>query len=178
LSKIEERTLAEEMELLKVRVNVERNTGAIEKPQQNGATTRREVIAQRLLSLLNENDGLRNEIGDYSEYLPLDYLVVFKGMGVGAGAAIDIGNERANDLSNIISLGSGVELLFDGDDEEKQQKTKKEFCDLACQLKLEYLKEKRQGVANMIKEAEAEGNEDRIKKLLEEFTQISQAMVV
>jgi len=184
LAKIEEKILAEEMEMLKTRINADKkadNRGYISTNQFNGqcesALSRRDLIAQRLLSILSIKEDFREQINEYSDYLPVDYLMILKSMAGGADAADSFEKERIDNLSGMISLRSAFESRFDGDDEEKEEKMKKEFCDLTYQLKLEYLKEKRQGVANLIKEAETKGDNEGVGKLMEEFVQINKAMI-
>ncbi|MFA5099024.1 MAG: DNA primase [Candidatus Paceibacterota bacterium] len=181
LSKIEERVLAEEMEMIKTRIGADKRVNiGLNQFGDNGrreaVLSRRDLIAQRLLSILSIKEDFKEQIDEYSDYLPVDYLMILKSMFGGAGSSDSFEKERIDNLSGMVYLRSAFESKFDGDEEEIEEKMKKEFCDLTCQLKLEYLKEKRQGVANMIKEAEAKGNEEQIKTLLEEFTQISRAM--
>jgi len=182
LVKIEERVLAEEMAMLKTRIVVDKKQTNNEENLRNSAfgfresASRRDLIAQRLLSILSAKDGLKERLNDYTDYLPIDYLLVFKSMSDGSVGVDVVEKEKIGNLRDMVSLRSAFDLQADEQDEEYEQKIEKEFCDLACQLKLEYLKEKRKGVANLIKEAEANGNEEETKKLLEEFSQINRLM--
>ena len=181
LAKIEEKILAEEMEMLKIRINAGKKTdnrGYIDLNQFNNSQreavlSRRDLIAQRLLGILSMKEDFREQINEYSDYLPVDYLMILKSMSGGIDTENSFEKERIDNLSGMISLRSAFESPFDGDEEEKKEKMKKEFCDLTCQLKLEYLKEKRQGVANLIKEAEIKGDNEKMGEALKEFAEIS-----
>jgi len=181
LAKIEEKILAEEMEMLKIRINAGKKTdnrGYIDLNQFNNnqreaVLSRRDLIAQRLLGILSMKEDFREQINEYSDYLPVDYLMILKSMSGGIDTENSFEKERIDNLSGMISLRSAFESPFDGDEEEKKEKMKKEFCDLTCQLKLEYLKEKRQGVANLIKEAEIKGDNEKMGEALKEFAEIS-----
>ncbi|MFH1346743.1 MAG: DNA primase [Spirochaetota bacterium] len=186
LAKIEEKVLAEEMEMLKTRIITDKNTdkrGYIGLSQFNNnnqretVLSRRDLIAQRLLSILSVKEDFKEQMDEYSDYLPVDYLMILKNMAGGADIADSFEKERIDNLSGMIDLRSAFESKFDGDDEEKEEKIKREFYDLICQLKLEYLKEKRQGVSNLIKEAETKGDSEGVGKLMEEFVQINKAMI-
>lgn len=187
LAKIEERVLAEEMEILKTRINADKRGNIsfnqfnkslpVDRQEREIVLSRRDLIAQRLLSILSIKEDFREQINEYSDYLPVDYLMILKSMAGGADSADSFEKERIDNLSGMIDLRSAFESKFDGDDEEKEEKIKREFYDLTCQLKLEYLKEKRQGVSNLIKEAETKGDSDGVGKLMEEFVQINKAMI-
>ncbi len=186
LAKIEERVLAEEMGMLKTRIGIDKksdnriNIGLNQfnnDGQRETVLSRRDLIAQRLLSILSIKEDFKEQINEYSDYLPVDYLMILKSMAGGTDSADNFEKERIDNLSGMIDLRSAFESKFDGDEEEKEEKMKKEFCDLICQLKLEYLKEKRQGVSNLIKEAETKGDSEGVGKLMEEFVQINKAMI-
>jgi len=81
LAKIEEKVLAEEMEMLKTRIDTDKNTnknGYTNVLNQRESASRRELIARRLLGILSVKEDFKEQINEYSDYLPVDYLMVLK----------------------------------------------------------------------------------------------------
>jgi len=159
-TKIEEKTLAEEMEQLK---KISKSEFLISKQIPNSKfqilNSRRELIAQRLMSLILAKEDLSPQLKDYFEYLPVDYQKIYE------GGKLD---QKLNDLMNLLSLRSSFETQ--NIDEEKLNK---EFRELLKHLKMEYYKEKKQELAKEIKEAERIGDEKKLKEALEEFDRLS-----
>ncbi|MEK7555467.1 MAG: DNA primase [Patescibacteria group bacterium] len=160
---IEEKALTEEMEQLKIIPN---SQFLISKQTLNSKSyilnSRIELIAQRLVTLTVEKKKFQKEIKEYFEYLPLDYQIIYKSLINKS----HINEKRLSDSAELISLHSG----FEPQDEEK---TEKEFYELLKHLKFEFMKEKKQSLAKLIKEAEIAGDENKLKKALKEFDEIS-----
>lgn len=166
-TKISEKALAEEMEQLRTRINAD-NIGINQRSNlRESAVSRRELIAERLLSLIMVREELKQKIEEYIEYLPEDYLLLLKNLSEG----LKLEEERLTALLNLISLRSSFELEVLG-----EEKLDEEFQNLLNQIRLEYLKEKRNGLAELIKEHEKSGNEEKTNSVLKEFDEISKMM--
>jgi DNA primase len=182
-TKIEEKTLAEEMEQLRNEKLVMRNESGKFNTQYSELRTlsRRELISQRLISLVITKEDLKSQINDYLDYLPADYLIILRSLIEQAPKESDaisdptgqvkLEEERLCSLLNLISLRSSFESsILD------QEKIEKEFQELLHQLKIEYLKEKRQGLTGLVKEAEETGDETRVTSVLKEFDEVSKSI--
>jgi DNA primase len=165
---IDERALAEEMTALKSEI---RNAFLRSKPPEEQfetiTRTRRELIAQRLIGLAMLRENFHNQIKEYYDYLPEEYLMILKSLLEKA----KLENERLNNLLNLISLRSSFEAsILD------EEKIEDEFQELLRQLRLEYLKEKRKNLIYKIKEAEKSGEEERVVLIMREFDEVSKAL--
>jgi hypothetical protein len=173
-TKIKEKVLAEEMEQLKIQINTDKiqiNTENIHKNHLNNLTqsaiSRRELIAQRLASLLVVKQNLFYQLGEYLNYLPDDYLAILKYLT----EHTELREKRLIELLNLIHLRSSFEFqIFD------EEKLENEFQELIQQLRLEYLKEKRQGLIRLIKDSEERGDEDELANCLKEFDRVLKMM--
>lgn len=167
-TKISEKALTEELEQLKSQILNPKSQIITQSPNyQITKTSRRELIAERLLSLIMAREGLKSEINEHLDYLPNDYLALLKSIS----EEIKLKEERLTALLNLISLRSSFEIEVLG-----EEKLEEEFQNLLAQIRLEYLKEKRQGLAELIKEHEKSGDEDRTQSALKEFDEISKLM--
>jgi len=181
-TKIDEKILAEEMNQLKTQINADSPAKIFEKnlggqaqinadnlrqsafSPRESAFSRRELISQRLISLINIKKDFQTQIGEYVNYLPLDYLMIFKNIV----EETKLEDERLINLLNLINLRTSLEShLLD------EEKLTKEFYELLHQLKIEYLKERRGQLKNLIKEAEEIGDEIKLNSILKEFNEIS-----
>jgi len=171
-TKIEEKALAEEMEQIKLGnwpngelVNSKIKTNQPISQLTNQAS-RRELICQRLISLVIVKEELKAKINDYLDYLPQDYLTILESLAKEAEL-----EEKLCSLLNLISLRSSFESSTLG-----EEKLEEEFDELLYQLRMEYLREKRNGLAHLIKEAEEAGDEMKISSVLKEFSEISKSI--
>jgi len=168
-TKIEEKVLAEEMNQIRNEKGVMRNEKRELNTQYSSLNTfsRRELISQRLISLVNIKRDFQAQINEYANYLPLDYLMIFKNMTEG----IKLDDERLINLLNVIQLRSSLESsVLD------EEKIKQEFLELLRQLKIEYLKERRQELRSLIREAEEIGDEIKLSSVLKEFNEVSKSI--
>ena len=173
-TKIEEKTLAEEMEQLKTHINADSyadKRGYISINQRNNlresACSRHELICQRLISLAILDKDFQEKINEHLDYFLEDYSLILKCLR----EEVKLEDERLNNLLNLISLRSSFEssILDEG-------KIQQEFQELLHQLKIEYLKEKRQGLIGLVKEAEGTGDETKVTSVLKEFDEISKSI--
>ena len=128
------------------------------------ARSRRELIAERLIGLIINDESLINQIKEYFIYLPEDYSTVVQ-------CLIDRtkpSNERIADLLDSISLNFSFKNIV-----SNGKKPEEEFVELLRHLKAEYLKDKREELAELIKKTENDGNEEEMIPALEEFDRVS-----
>jgi len=173
-TKIEEKTLAEEMEQLKTLNYAEKNAELRRNsPRQSAsslresACSRRELICQRLISLAILDKDFQERINEHLDYFLEDYSLILKWLREEA----KLEDERLNNLLNLISLRSSFESsILD------PEKIEKEFQELLHQLRIEYLKEKRQRLTGLVKEAEGTGDETKVASVLKEFNEVSKSI--
>jgi len=172
-AKIEEKTLAEEMEQLKIQnytgyaqLNAQKFISPLSGDTQT-KLNRRDLICERLIGLALNKDDLKSQINSHLDYLPEDYLIILKSLINGE----KLDDERLCGLLNLISLRSSFESCII--DEEKIDE---EFKELLSQLRLECLKEKRNNLGHSIKEAQKIGDEEGVASVLKEFHEVSKMM--
>lgn len=166
ITEIKEEVLLDELSQLKT-PNLPGNALAGLTPTKQAiASTRRDLIAERLIGLLMANENFLPIINDHIAYLPNDYLMIIE--SVKNRRRPD--EERLSDKLNLISLHSSMESPLD------EEKIKNELNELLRQLKTEYFKEKRIELAKLIKKSESAkgaGQEKEISAALEEFDRVS-----
>lgn len=171
---IEERFLADEMNLLKT------ETATTSRPEAevgvgDREVSRRDLIAQRLLSLVSAHDNFAGEMKMFYNYLPERYQAVFSYLQQStpsAGAALPPAMPSSQ-LSEIIDLISLRSSLTTGQD---RVKLAEEFQDLLKQLKVEHLKDRRQVLMAAIKRAEQDGQGEALMTVLKEFDEVVKEM--
>ncbi|MEK7143872.1 MAG: DNA primase [Patescibacteria group bacterium] len=168
---IKEGVLTEEMERLGSGIKPSRiiDKNAINRQVVQFPTARIELIAQRLIGLLSFKNEFFSKTENYIDYFPKDYSVILKNLR----GESELNDEKAAELLNSISLRFSLE--FHNLDEEKLTA---EFEELLNQLRLEYLKEKRETLINLIKEAERQNNETKAISALKEFHEVSRLMML
>lgn len=161
LADLDERILLEEMDLVKERTV---KFAPLSAEQENAAEenfSRRDLISQRIIGIALNSNELKGLLGESLQYLPVYYQEIYSGNFQG-------------DLEKIVSL---ISLRFSFENEESDgAKTEKEFLNLLRELKIEYLKEKRQEISQLIKKLENSGEEKALNEALKEFDNISQEM--
>ncbi len=165
-TKIEEKALAEEMEQIKQTVSFQPQN-QIQSVKFKVQNSRRELICQRLISLIMAKDDFYPQTTEHLIYFPLDYLSILENRS----QQKELSDERLISLLNLISLRSSFESSILG-----EEKMEEEFNELLCQLRVEYFKEKRQGLAHLIKEAEQAGDETKTNSALKEFDEVSKSI--
>ena len=103
-------------------------------------------------------------MNNHLEYLPPDYLEISKCLS----EKLEVTEERLANLLNLISLRSSFEADILG-----EERIDGEFQILLEQLRLECLKEKMQRLVQSVRDAEAEGDEERAIIFLKEFDEVS-----
>lgn len=163
---IDERVLSEEMEMLKsVSESARQPDSPVAVEKQNLGQSRRDLISQRLFGLMFNLKKDLKELENYISYLPEPYLAVYQQLSSKKeGQATELG-----EIMNEISL----RFSFENQDFDTQN-LEKETKNLMRELRVEYLKEKRQEIGNLIRRLEAaEGNELSLQQALQEFNSLS-----
>ena len=166
-TKIEEKTLAEEMAQIKTLNYTEKSQRQSAFSPHESALSRWELIAQRLFILAMAKEDFQEPLREHRDYLPENYSAILKSLLKEEKSE----NEESSNLLNLISLRSSLESsVID------KEEIKIEFYELLKQLKLEHLKRKRQDLVNLIKQAEKSGEKEKIASALKEFDEISKVL--
>lgn len=167
---IKEEALIEEMAVLKLEYanfQTESNLASlnpIRNKISNEVKSRKDLISQRLISLIFLKKELIDNINHYLDYFSDNYSRIIK-MMTGNGKIID---KQLSDIFDLINLRASFESQFLTHDNIDT-----EFNELLKHLQIEHLKEKRQELLKKIKEAENSGNEETINSVLREFDTVS-----
>ena len=165
--KIEERILAEEMEMIPT-ASASLRTENSAPAKIDKKLSRRDLISERLLGLLLHLKNDLNELTEHLSYLPKPYFQVYETL-----AKQNI-LELPSDLSELMS---NVSLRFSFDNQNlAPADLEKETKNLLRELKVEYLKEKRQEISDLIRKLEKAGDENSLKEALREFAVISKEL--
>ncbi|MBN2197970.1 DNA primase [Candidatus Wolfebacteria bacterium] len=166
-TKVEEKSLMEETESLKPAFlkktlnfkSVNQNNDS----EKKKTITRRDLIAQRLISLMNIKDDFREQVNKYIDFLPVDYFAIFKNIT----EKEELKDERLVSLLNLINLRSSFEISVLG-----EEKIEEEFKELIFQLRIESLKEKKEELCILLREAEKNNDDKKAEFVLREFNEI------
>lgn len=169
-AKINEKSLAEEMEQLKTpdnnfQAHSQQNEQTIPANDIGLKKNRRELIAEHILMLISAKNHLKSRLEKYLEYLPEDYRSVYD-------CIIEKKCDKdVSDLLNSLSLRSGFLIEKIG-----EEKIEIEFENLLKELKLDFFKEKKEELSRQIKECEKYNDEEKLAKTLKEFDEISKML--
>lgn len=164
---ISETVLAVEMDQLRATPQDKLVSEAEMAPAAKRTLTRREMIAERMLSLVSLRDDFAPRIaGETEEELPPDYCAVFRSIRTGER----VNDTRLKEIADFIALRSSLDAEVDA------QKMEEEFAELLRQLKLEYLKERRAMLYQSIIRAEELHEDEKLVSILKEFDEVSRLM--
>lgn len=128
------------------------------------AENKKDLISQKLLSLMVIKKELADNLNDFLYYFSGDYLRIVETMLKNE----KIADKQLSDLFDLINLRASFESQF-----IDQKDIDVEFSDLLGYLRVEHLKEKRQELFKKIKDAEKIGNDETIGSILKEFDTVS-----
>lgn len=167
---IKEQVLWEEMEKLQGVVR-DRNDiipkKKIDNDQSSRGTvslSRREIIAEKILSILMAKSSFVEEIKKYVDYFPLNYLPIFDSLCENK----DLEEGHLVERFNLLALRSSLEVELLG-----EENLERELKHLLVQMRIEALKEERERLASLVKEYEKKGQEEKLKEVLVRFDEIS-----
>jgi len=163
-TKIEEKALAEEMAQLKTISNFQFPISKqISNSKLQTPNNRHELICQRLISLAILDKDFQEKINEHLDYFLEDYSLILKCLR----DETKLEDERLINLLNLINLRSSFESSVLG-----EEKIEEEFQELLRQLRLEYLKEKKEELCRLLKEAEQNNDETKATFVLKEFNEV------
>ncbi|MBI4992109.1 MAG: DNA primase [Candidatus Harrisonbacteria bacterium] len=169
IARIDERVLAEEMEILTpagvAEAIVPAGAPAVSVSQK---LSRRELISQRLLGVMLHLQNDMQTIEDHLKYFPEQYLTIYRDLLLNKGVNV---SSDLGDFMNSISL----RFSFENQDFDVEN-LKKEMRNLLRELRVEYLKDKRQEISDLIKILEGEGDENKLQAAMREFANISKEL--
>lgn len=158
-----EKDLLEEMEMLKDVEPLRRSENSAPNVPET-KLPRRDLIAQRLLGLMLHLKQDLKELEAHLNYLPSSYQQFYNRL---------VSSEPSANSSNLGELMDVVSLRFSFENQNfDAEALQKETQNLLRELKVEYLKEKRQEIGEVIKKLEKEGKEENLKEALRDFDAI------
>jgi len=164
---VTENRLVEEMERLPDAQSSGSNLAEPTSARQSGGLPkpvgRRELLAERILSLVGARMELDEQLASYKEFMPPAYLAVYEQSRSDDGIGGDL-----EEISTVISLRSSFELEMLG-----EGRIPGEFEKLLRELQLEYLKEQQEKMRQEITEAEVAGRTDEVAAKLKLFDDTS-----
>ncbi len=165
-TKIREKDLLEEIEKLPVVSSL--SFSRIQSPVEEVCkkASRKELISERFLAIVNFREELKPKFeelmvsGQLKDYLPLKYFEIAECLISGEAPK----NEETANFYDLICLESS---LVDGD----KLKIEEEFNDLVRCLQIEFLSEKKENLADLIKKTEKSEDDsiEGLKEYLKEF---------
>ena len=169
--KIEERILAEEMEMLAVMTSPDKEVSSKLDEGSAQKLSRRDIISQRLLGVMLHLKNDLQVLEEHLKYFPEQHLHIYKNIFSAGLPSQESQPGDLKDLMNVISL----RFSFENQNFEVED-LKKEMGNLLRELKVEYLKEKRQEISNLIRKLEESGDEKNLQEALQEFDIISKEL--
>ncbi|MBI1839156.1 MAG: toprim domain-containing protein, partial [Candidatus Colwellbacteria bacterium] len=160
--------LEEEMEKIEFTENVYKENVPVASsiPTRNAELTRIENITLRLLNLISLKKELLDMAEGHISFLPKKYALIYGAMRDNSGANLDM---ESREMVQMISLRSSLDS-----DTIEDEKIHNEFRSLLKELELEYLKEKKMGMARDISLAQNKSLND--ESLLQEFKSLINRM--
>lgn len=167
LAKISEEVLADEMAALPKAAEVQKlpEKTPVQKPAQE--TSRQDVILQRLFGIILHLKSDLKILDEHIKYFPDRYANAYREF-------TKPDDERSGDISELMGKIS-MRFSFNNQDMEIGS-LEKEIGLLLRQLKLEYLKEKRQQLSDLIKQLDRSGDEKKLREAMSEFAEVSKEL--
>ncbi|MEK7192379.1 MAG: toprim domain-containing protein, partial [Patescibacteria group bacterium] len=161
-SGIEEKYLLEEMEALSV-PEIGNVIGESANPEERPELSKKELIVQRIVSLVMAKKELYGQSTPALADLPADYKEILVHFGTGAGNL----PPKVQYLFDNLLLRSSLNIGL------KEDAMKHELSELLYRLKIENLKEKRQQLQLSILKAEQQKDDRALMEVLSEFDRVS-----
>ncbi len=167
LAKISEEVLADEMAALPKVTEAQKLPEKIMQKMIVQETNRQDVILQRLFGIMLHLKSDLKMLNDHIIYFPDRYANAYREF-----TKPEL--ERSNDISELMGKIS-MRFSFNNQDMEIDS-LEKEIGLLLRQLKLEYLKEKRQQLSDLIKELDRSGDEKKLQDAMNEYAEVSREL--
>ena len=169
LVRIDEKILAEEMEMLKDAPILNKISGDPDPAKETESKlSRREMLSQRILGLILHLKNDLKELEEHLSFLPEQYLNIYKKL------SNKTGENPQSDLDEIMNV---ISLRFSFENQNfEPESLQKEIQNLLLELKVEYLREKRMEISNLIRKLESDGDEKSLKEALKEYDALSKEL--
>jgi DNA primase len=170
-SNIDQNFLIEEMEALSVPSAGEPNRILSEpevgRDSSSGELSRRDLIAQRLLGVLLYKNELERA-KEYLQYFPEKYSQIYYAF---------LEKNRQIAAGDVAELMNMINLRFSFENQNLEEvKLEQEAKLLARELRIEFLKEKRQEIGNLVRRLEGAEDEKKLQEALREFDIVSKEL--
>ncbi len=156
---VPEKQLTEEMAKLPLSSENRAETQAL--ADESKKATKAELIARRLLSLVNLQTRFKGEMEPYLDFMPGKYRLVYESLGIKK-----VTDPEIKELLDMVSLAYSETLPI-------EEKIDLEFQTLLKALELEHLDRLKEEISRQILEAEKLDNDDELLTKLREFDDIS-----
>ena len=161
---IDEKFLIEEMDAIKIEF-IKRSSVSAEGEIKEEISSHRDLIIQRLFGIFLYKNDLKT-LNEYTKYFPERYVEIYK----------SIENEE-NAPDNIKDLINTINLRFSFENQNlDDDKLNKELRMLERELKMEFFKDKQRELIKLRNMAEKNGDEEKVKKYLDEFAVVSKEL--
>lgn len=167
LAKISEEVLSEEMDALPKNSEIQKlpEKAAPEKIVQENS--RQDVILQRLFGIILHLKSDLKILNDHIKYFPERYASAYREFTKPE-------EERSSDIAELMGK---ISMRFSYNNQDMEMDSlEKEIGLLLRQLKLEYLKEKRQQLSDVIKELDRGGDEKKLHDAMNEYAEVSREL--
>ncbi len=131
------------------------------------AASRRDLISQRILGIAMNFSSTIDLIKDAGRYFSPLFQPIYEAVSMGK----NIDDQDIGDTALLVGLRSGMEIRT-----TDEVLIFAEMTELLRQLKLEYFKEKRQALAETVRNAELQGDESATQAALREFDLVTKEM--
>ncbi len=133
----------------------------------NSGTGRQDVILQRLFGIMLHLKSDLKILNDHIKYFPDRY----------ANAYHEFTKPEVERSSDISELMGKISMRFSFNNQDMEiASLEKEIGLLLRQLKLEYLKEKRQQLSVLVQQLDRSGDEQKLKEAMSEFAEVSKEL--
>lgn len=130
-------------------------------------TNRQDVILQRLFGIILHLKSDLKMLNDHIKYFPDRYANAYREFTKPE-------DERSSDIAELMGK---ISMRFSYNNQDMEiDSLEKEIGLLLRQLKLEYLKEKRQQLSDLIKQLDRSGDEQKLRQAMNEFAEISREL--
>lgn len=170
---VPERAVLEEMETLKEQARG--NQQPITNDQRQGGdvkpATRRQLLAERLISLILLREELLPRTQAYEEYFEANYRVILTNIRTAKSEGVAAGDPSLRTILDMLSLRSSFEVGLVG-----EENIEEEFGNLLFEIRREYLREERERLLATLKASEGKVTGDEMEAMLRRFDEISRMM--
>ncbi|MBI4160177.1 DNA primase [Candidatus Wolfebacteria bacterium] len=174
-SGVNERALVEEMDRLKTVNSLHSESGKRTNQPINQSTeqpnSRREMLAERLLSLILLREDLLSRTKEYEEYFPPDYRRILTTIRTVQSDGTARGDKSLREALDTLSLRSSFELGRVG-----EENIDEEFNNLLYEIRREHLRRERERLLISVKALERSGDSEEFREALRRFDEISKLM--